>query len=186
MPTILWHLALLATASASLVISEVADKGAADACDGEEWIELHNAGDSAAPLNGLILHDDKGASDEDALALGGSLGTGEYLLLCRKADFEFKIGGSDTVSLSLNDTVVDTTPACCADSDERSYGRPYGTSEFAVLATRTPGAANVGAAALPSPPPSPPPPPPSSPEPPSPPPPPPKKVLELQADVLEG
>ena len=57
MPTLLWHLALLATASASLVISEVADKGAADACDGEEWV---------------------------------------------------------TVSLSLNDTVVDTTPACCA------------------------------------------------------------------------
>ena len=39
---LLSHLALLATASASLVISEVADKGAADACDGEEWVELHN------------------------------------------------------------------------------------------------------------------------------------------------
>ena len=37
MPTLLWHLVLLATASASLVISEVADKGAADACDGEEY-----------------------------------------------------------------------------------------------------------------------------------------------------
>ena len=153
MPTLLWHLALVATAGASLVISEVADKGAADACDGEEWVELHNNGDAAAPLTGLILHDDKGAADEDALALGGSLGAGEYLLLCRKADFEFKIGGSDTVSLSLDDTVVvDTTPACCADSDERSYGRVHSTSEFAVLATRTPGAANVGAAALPSPP----------------------------------
>ena len=46
MPTLLSHLVLLATASASLV-SEVADKGAADACDGEEWIELHNNGDAA-------------------------------------------------------------------------------------------------------------------------------------------
>ena len=54
MPTILWHLALLATASASLVISEVADKGAADACDGEEWIELHNNGDAAAELAGGV------------------------------------------------------------------------------------------------------------------------------------
>ena len=36
---LLSHLVLLATASASLVISEVADKGAADACDGEEWID---------------------------------------------------------------------------------------------------------------------------------------------------
>ena len=106
---LLSHLVLLATASASLVISEVADKGAAGACDGEEWIELHNNGAAAAPLNGLILHDDQGAADEDALALGGSLGAGEYLLLCRKADFEFKIGGSDTVSLSLNDTVVDAS-----------------------------------------------------------------------------
>ena len=99
---LLSHLVLLATASASLVISEVADKGAADACDGEEWIELHNAGVTAAELAGLILHDDKGASDEDALALGGSgcvasLGAGEYLLLCRKAEcgFDFKIGGGD-------------------------------------------------------------------------------------------
>ena len=186
MPTLLSHLVLLATASASLVISEIADKGAADACDGEEWIELHNNGDAGDSLDGLILHDDKGAADEDAYQIFGWLGVGSYLLLCRNEHFAFKIGGGDTVSLSLNDTVVDTTPACCADSDERSYGRPYGTSEFAVLATRTPGAANVGAAALPSPPPSPPPPPPSSPEPPSPPPPPPKKVLELQADVLEG
>ena len=52
MPTILL-LALLATASASLVISEVADKGAADACDGEEWVELHNNGDAAAPLTAM-------------------------------------------------------------------------------------------------------------------------------------
>ena len=104
MPTLLWHLALLATASASLVISEVADKGAADACDGEEWIELHNAGDAAAELAGLILHDDKGVSDEDALALGGSLGAGEYLLLCRKADFEFKIGGGDTAPRGCSST----------------------------------------------------------------------------------
>ena len=37
---LLSHLFLLATASASLVISEVADKGAADACDGEEWIVM--------------------------------------------------------------------------------------------------------------------------------------------------
>ena len=44
---LLSHLALLATAGASLVISEVADKGAADACDGEEWVELHNNGDAA-------------------------------------------------------------------------------------------------------------------------------------------
>ena len=111
MPTLLWHLALLATASASLVISEVADKGAADACSGEEWIELHNNGDAAAELAGLILHDDKGAADEDALALGGSLGAGEYLLLCRKADFDFKIGGPTAArdaasSLAFGEVVV--------------------------------------------------------------------------------
>ena len=86
MPTLLWHLALITTASASLVISEVADKGADGVCDGEEWVELHNNGDAAAPLNGLILHDDKGASDEDALALGGAA----ELLFTRK--FFFRLG----------------------------------------------------------------------------------------------
>ena len=96
--------------------------------------ELHNAGDATATLDSLFLHDDKGAH-EDALALSGSLGAGEYLLLCRKVDFEFKIGGGDTISISTSGEVVDTTPACCADSDERTYGRVHGTSEFAVLAT---------------------------------------------------
>ena len=51
---LLSHLVLLATAGASLVISEVADKGAADACDGEEWIELHNNGDAAASPTGRV------------------------------------------------------------------------------------------------------------------------------------
>ena len=66
MPPLLWHLALLATASASLVISEVADKGAADACDGEEWIELHNNGDK-----GLFQYD---SDEEDDLMGGGKRG----------------------------------------------------------------------------------------------------------------
>ena len=142
-------LALVTGASASLVISEIADKdGVGGACDGEEWVELHNAGDATATLDSLFLHDDKGAAHEDALALSGSLGAGEYLLLCRKVDFEFKIGGSDTISISNSGEVVDTTPACCADSDERTYGRVHGTSEFAVLATPSPGAANGAAAML--------------------------------------
>ena len=63
MPTILL-LALLATASASLVISEVADKGAADACDGEEWVELHRA-------KGLFQYD---SDEEDDLMGGGKRG----------------------------------------------------------------------------------------------------------------
>ena len=68
-------LALVTGASASLVISEIADKdGVGGACDGEEWVELHNAGDATATLDSLFLHDDNGAADEKALALSGSLG----------------------------------------------------------------------------------------------------------------
>jgi hypothetical protein len=63
---LLSHLVLLATASASLVISEIADKGAADACDGEEWVELHWPGEDA----------DEFFDGEIAIAVGVELGEG--------------------------------------------------------------------------------------------------------------
>ena len=73
MPTILL-LVLLATASASLVISEVADKGAADACDGEE-----SAAAGALLCICLACHRAKGlfqydSDEEDDLMGGGKRG----------------------------------------------------------------------------------------------------------------
>ena len=63
-------LVLLATASASLVISEVADKGAADACDGEEWIAL------AGVANWPGEDADEFFDGEIAIAVGVELGEG--------------------------------------------------------------------------------------------------------------
>ena len=97
---------------ADLRVNEVADKGTSDTCDGKDWIELHNAGTGIADLSGMVLVDDKGFGDEDqyTFANGSSLSGGEYLVLCKNADFAFGIGGHDTVTLFAADgTEVSTT-----------------------------------------------------------------------------
>ena len=97
---------------ADLRVNEVADKGTSDTCDGKDWIELHNAGTGTADLSGMVLVDDKGFGDEDqyTFATGSSLPGGEYLVLCKNADFAFGIGGQDTVTLfAANGTEVSTS-----------------------------------------------------------------------------
>ena len=115
---------------AGIHISEVASSGGnADACAGEDYIELHlpAAAVSAASLIGLALSDDKGLVDGDPLTLAApgcpqELQPGSYLLLCKEiagpafigtvaeegttlsaaipgCGFDFGIGGDDTVTL---------------------------------------------------------------------------------------
>ena len=86
---------------AILRVNEVADKGTSDTCDGKDWIELHNAGTGTADLSGMVLVDDERFGDEGryTFANGSSLSGGEYLVLCRSADFAFGIGGDDAVTL---------------------------------------------------------------------------------------
>ena len=63
-----------ASAASTVIINEVADKGDyADSCVGSDWIELHNPTESALPLGGLVLSDDKGPADDDALTLALAL-----------------------------------------------------------------------------------------------------------------
>ena len=157
-----------AVVAAGLQINEVADKGDPDdRCAGADWVELRNPTPGQLPLEGLVLSDDKGPSDADALILGAAgcplaLSAGELLLLCREGaasvggasfagcGFAFGIGGEDAVSLhAVDGALVDEVVGCCSGDAGSSYGRPEGGGGgFAVLPRRTPGAPNPAAGVL--------------------------------------
>ena len=131
---------------ADLRVNEVADKGTSDACDGKDWIELHNAGTGTADLSGMVLVDDKGFGDEDqyTFANGSSLSGGEYLVLCKKADFAFGIGGDDTVTLFAADgTEVSTTTLSHIPDAEPDDTWAYFAEGYAYTEAPTPGAVNT-------------------------------------------
>ena len=150
------------------MISEVADQGTSDGtCDGDDWVELHNVGDTAASLDGLVLHDDKGADDEDARVFSAGSATIDadgYLVLCQGVDFEFKIGGDDTVTLLEADgvTVLSSMGPLGDDGAEDQTTVRRDDGSYGYTQTPTPGAAAAAAeppsASPSSPPPVPPPP----------------------------
>ena len=114
---------------ASVVITEVSDKGTSGVCEENDWIELFNSGADAIDLSdGYILHDDKGPNDPEAFVFPSPtlLGPQEYLLLCNEITTtadpttlnvgnsqslpvqvghpmspQFGIGGDDTVTLAF-------------------------------------------------------------------------------------
>lgn len=135
-------------ATASVVINEVAFKGSGDSiCGGEDWIELYNTNDGeAVSLTNYVLHDDKGAADEDAKSFQGvTMAPGEFLLLCRDVDFAFGIGGDDTVTL-LNEVgvILDSVilPDKGADDGSETYAL-FEDGEYKYTATPTPGETNI-------------------------------------------
>jgi len=133
--------------SSSIVINEVAYSGSGeDICDGEDWIELLNTDDRVVmDLTNYILHDDKGAEDEDAKTFtGGTLALGEYLVLCRKVDFDFGIGTDDTVTLldpSGNPLSIVALPGTGADDATETYA--LNGEEYKYTTTPTPGEINI-------------------------------------------
>merc|ERR1719469_763692 len=95
-------------------LNAVADKGSTDRCDGEDWVEFTNIGDTELVLDGYMLHDDKGAGDSKAFKFGAddTIAAGATITLCKDAEgsFEFGIGGDDTVTLrDANGEMVDTS-----------------------------------------------------------------------------
>ena len=131
-------------------MNEVAHKSTSDTCDGKDWVELHNAGTGTADLSGMVLVDDKGFGDEDryTFANGYSLSGGEYLVLCKNADFAFGIGDDDAVTLFAADgTEVSTTtfshiPSTLA-SAESDYTWAYFAEGYAYTEAPTPGTVNM-------------------------------------------
>ncbi|CAB9512555.1 spore coat protein CotH [Seminavis robusta] len=76
--------------TAQIVINEIADKGTLSACNGEDWVELYNYGDTDIHLGteGYILHDDNGKDHEKAfhfpVTADALLAAQSYMLLCHK------------------------------------------------------------------------------------------------------
>lgn len=125
-----------------------------------DWVELYNASNESINLSGWYLSDDpdnlrKGALPNETIAPGeyyiaflsknpknlltgypvmpfGLAASGDRLYLSREGDGQCNVADSVVI------------PALPVDT---SYGRPAGKTEFAVLATVTPGAANSSSAA---------------------------------------
>ena len=132
----------------AVVVNEVAYRGSAGTCGGEDWIELWNAGNFSVDLTNFTLHDDKGPDDDDAKVFGAAelvLTPGEFVVLCRDGDrgFSFGIGSDDSVTLlNTNGTVSSTSGMMSgAGSDDQTYARKP-DFDFAYTSSPTPGYAN--------------------------------------------
>lgn len=135
----------------SVVVNEVSDKGTYNTCggtdddDGEDFVELYNDGEDDVDLSEYVLHDDKGPDDDDALTFlnGTVISADEYLLLCQEEDFEFKIGGDDTVTLlDAGGTELSTTGVL---TDEGTQDLSYQRKDDGTYAYEfpTPGRQNL-------------------------------------------
>ena len=141
--------ALVAAAAQALRISEIADKGSSNVCNGEDWIELFLplAANDAPSLNlsGYVLHDDKGPEDEDAFVFPASatIGPGEYALLCNggadpTTSPQFGIGGNDQVTLLDPSGQLTSTTGPLADRGEFDVSFAYDTTSGSYIYTTSP------------------------------------------------
>jgi hypothetical protein len=127
-----------------VAITEVADKGSSGACAGEDWVEIHNSGGTAADLTNYTLHDDNGPGHANALTFAGTtIAAGEYLLQCRNADFAFGIGGDDTVSLRDASGQMLSTTGQLGDSGAFNTTWALDGETWGYTIVATPGAANT-------------------------------------------
>jgi len=158
---LLTSLLLLLTSSltainAAVLISEVADKGSAGVCNGNDWIELYNSDSDPVDLTGWILHDDNGPSDADAFTFTGNdnvLNAGDYLLLCNKLTNDlmspqFGIGGDDTLTLLDANLAVASTVGPLLGADNNGFDISYAfdantNGTYVYTTTPTPGTLNV-------------------------------------------
>ena len=98
-------------------VNEVANTGVTGVCAGEDWVEIINTGATAVNLSGFLLHDDAGPNGTEPFLFPANfsvLSAGEIRLLCGDSpgNFQFGIGGSDTITLlDSNRDVVSTTGA---------------------------------------------------------------------------
>jgi len=140
-------------ALAAVRINEIADKGSASVCAGEDWVELFNPGSSSFNLSGFTLHDDKGTSDSNAFHFLPSssvtiIGPDSYVLLCTRSESvsvspKFKIGGSDTITLRNPDGDVVSTSGELPGLGASGLAWANASGIFRYTATPTPGTVNV-------------------------------------------
>ena len=134
--------------ASSVLINEIAYSGTgSNQCNGEDWVALLNQGTEAVSLSSFVLHDDKGKDDKDAVTLPNiTMQPDELLILCRKGDFEFGIGSSDTVTLLDGEGLVQssvTLPGTSADGYAVLTYAFFTDVGYKYTATPTPGTPNV-------------------------------------------
>lgn len=133
----------------SVVVNEVADKGALRACGGTEnttgapFIELKNNGTEKNDISSFVLYDNKGLSSPDAVKFpsGTIIDAGQFLLLCQ-GDLKFEINGDDIITLvdTEGKIVSKAGPMQNNGTNGTSFSRQEdGTYEYAPS---TPGAEN--------------------------------------------
>ncbi len=131
----------------NLVINEIMAK---DSDGGFDWFELYNAGDTVLYLSDYAIVDD-GDDQEPVVLPGVSLYPGDFIVIYAVGEdtdevtywVDFKLGASDSLSLILNDEVVDYMEWEDSDApDGFSYGLyPDGSWDSQTLET-TPAAEN--------------------------------------------
>ena len=120
-----------------VVINEIESNGG----DPGDWVELYNAGASAADVSGWQLLDNDDAHTPYAIPAGSVIPAGGYLVL-EVAQFVFGLGGDDAARLfdtsgAIADSYAWTTHAAT------TYGRcPDATFAFTTTGSSTKGAAN--------------------------------------------
>jgi len=130
-----------------LVINEIMAK---DSDGGFDWFELYNTGDTAVALGDYQITDD--GEDQEPVALPDiSLSSGDFLVIYATGEetdevlywVDFKLGSSDSLSLILDDEVVDYMEWDDSDAPEGfSYGLyPDGSWDSQTLEV-TPSAEN--------------------------------------------
>jgi spore coat protein CotH len=132
----------------NLVINEIVAK---DSDGGPDWFELYNAGDTVVNLSDYLIVDD-GEDQEPAALPGFSLSPGDFVVIDATGEdtdedsdwVDFKLGSSDSLSLILDDEVVDYMEWADTDAPEGfSYGLyPDGSWDSQTLEV-TPSAENT-------------------------------------------
>lgn len=130
-----------ASPRAQVVISEVSS-------DGDDRIELYNAGTTTAHLAGWSVVDSDPAHAPYELARGTTLGAGEYLVLVRGQAHAFGLGEAD--GLMLRDADGNTVDATSwpAGSASPSWCRAADSGEMVTCTSATFGGRNPGLTSL--------------------------------------
>ena len=154
---LLWFLlALCASASAEIVISEVmASNGTYVSGHAYDWIELHNTGKKAVDLSGWHLSDSRKSLKKWTFPAGASLKADGYLLVyCTGkeltpggkgafyANFKISAGGDQVYLTRPDGKTVETELEIPRQYGNVSWGIPLGGKEYRYFSTATPGKKN--------------------------------------------
>lgn len=150
-----WTILSSAEESGGIAITEIAYRGTGvDACNGEDWIELHSTLDTAIDMGGWMIYDDNGVFDEDAWVIpdGYTVAPGEYKVVCREQDFLFGIGSDDSVFVMDSDGfIVDQVTLAPGGPDNDATYALFDEKDkkFEYTTSPTPGKVNILTEAVP-------------------------------------